>query len=72
MDEEWKPFERTFTGFDAVLVHHEIDHLDGVLFIDRIESLDDIYRVLWMENGKPVRVPISEIVPAIRVADMAD
>jgi len=72
MDENEKPFERTFTGFDAVLVHHEIDHLEGVLFIDRIESLDDIYRVVMDGKGKPVRVPISEIVPTIRVADMAD
>jgi peptide deformylase len=72
MDENEKPFERTFIGFDAVLVHHEIDHLEGVLFIDRIESLDDIYRVVMDGKGKPVRVPISEIVPTIRVADMAD
>ncbi len=26
-------------GFEAVLVQHEIDHLDGILFIDRIEDL---------------------------------
>lgn len=71
-DENEIPFERTFTGFDAVLVHHEIDHLEGVLFIDHIESLDDLYRVVMDGNGKPVRVPISEIVPTIRVADMAE
>lgn len=26
-------------GFEAVLVQHEIDHLDGILFIDRVENL---------------------------------
>jgi len=26
-------------GFEAILVQHEVDHLDGVLFIDRIEDL---------------------------------
>jgi hypothetical protein len=25
-------------GFDAVVVHHEVDHLNGVLFIDRVSS----------------------------------
>jgi len=28
-----------FTGFAAVVVQHELDHLDGVLFVDRISSL---------------------------------
>lgn len=70
--EDGRPFERTFAGFDAVVVHHEIDHLDGVLFIDHIESLDDLNRVHLDSNGKPVRVPISEIVPAIRLTDMPE
>ena len=30
--------ELTTTGFEAVLVQHEIDHLDGILFIDRAEA----------------------------------
>ena len=29
-------FERIFTGREAVCVCHELDHLDGVLFIDRM------------------------------------
>ena len=45
-DEEGEPFERVFTGFDAVVVHHEIDHLDGILFIDRLEKLEDLYTVV--------------------------
>ena len=72
LDESGKPFERVFTDFDAVLVHHEIDHLEGVLFIDRIQSLGDLYRVIIDGNGRPVQVPVSEIVPLIRVTDMAD
>lgn len=28
----------TLEGFDAVVAHHEIDHLDGVLFTDRVTS----------------------------------
>jgi peptide deformylase len=62
LDEDGKPFDRVFEGFDAVVVHHEIDHLDGVLFIDRIEKLEDLYRVHFDDDGKPVRVPLSQVV----------
>jgi len=32
-------------GFEARAVLHEIDHLDGILFLDRVESLvDDLFR----------------------------
>ena len=31
--------ELTATGFEAVAIQHEIDHLDGMLFLDRISSL---------------------------------
>lgn len=76
LDESGKKFDRTFEGFDAVVVHHEIDHLDGVLFIDRIEKLEDLYRVYVDDNGKPVRVPISQIMgvgkDAIRISEVAE
>jgi len=29
-------------GFEAVIVQHEIDHLDGVLFIDRVRRARDL------------------------------
>lgn len=59
MDEAGDPFDQVFEGFDAVVVHHEIDHLDGVLFIDRIERLEDLYHVREGEDGELVRVPLS-------------
>ena len=32
-------------GFEARCVLHELDHLDGMLFLDRVESLvDDVFR----------------------------
>ena len=58
LDEKGRPFEQTFEGFDAVVVHHEIDHLNGVLFIDRVASVDDLYRVQEDENGQRIRVPV--------------
>ena len=59
LDKAGNPFDRVFEGFDAVVVHHEIDHLDGVLFIDRVESIEDLYRVREDENGQLVRAPLS-------------
>jgi peptide deformylase len=29
----------TATGFEAVAIQHEMDHLDGVLFLDRVTSI---------------------------------
>jgi peptide deformylase len=58
LNEHGQPFGRVFEGFDAVIVHHEIDHLNGVLFIDRIERLEDLYRVEQDLDGYLIRVPI--------------
>ena len=59
LDESGKTFDEVYEGFDAVVVHHEIDHLDGVLFIDRIENWDDLYKVHKNEQGEMVRVRVS-------------
>lgn len=33
------------TGFEAVVIQHELDHLDGLLFLDRVSSLkSDLFR----------------------------
>ncbi|WP_349367854.1 peptide deformylase [Salinarimonas sp.] len=36
LDREGAPFEVELAGMDAVCVQHEIDHLAGVLFVDRL------------------------------------
>jgi len=39
-------------GFEARCVQHELDHLDGVLFLDRVDSLvDDIFRRKQRQAG---------------------
>ncbi len=62
MDEEGEPFERIYKDFDAVVIHHEIDHLDGILFVDRVESIEDLYQVHQKETGEIVRVPLSDFI----------
>lgn len=59
LDEDGRPFDRVYEGFDAVIIHHEIDHLDGVLFIDRIEKIDDLYTIRQNERGEMVRIPVT-------------
>lgn len=61
LDATGQNFDRVFEGFDAVVVHHEIDHLNGLLFIDRINTIEDLYHVREDANGNIVRVPLSPI-----------
>lgn len=37
-DEKGKVTERTLDGFVAHVAQHEVDHLNGVLFVDRVED----------------------------------
>ncbi len=39
LDRSGEPFERDADGLLAVCIQHEIDHLDGKLFVDYISSL---------------------------------
>ena len=34
-----EPIDEHLTGFSAIIAQHETDHLDGILFIDRISRL---------------------------------
>ena len=38
-DLEGKPIDRTVDGFHARVVQHEVDHLDGILFPQRVRDL---------------------------------
>lgn len=33
-----------FTGFEARAVQHEVDHLDGLLFLDRVAGREAVFR----------------------------
>jgi peptide deformylase len=34
----------TFSGFEARAVQHELDHLDGLLFLDRVAGREAVFR----------------------------
>jgi peptide deformylase len=45
IDPEGKTIHLDAEGFEAVVLQHEIDHLNGILFLDRVSSLaTDVFR----------------------------
>ena len=53
-------------GFEARAVLHEIDHLDGILFLDRVESLvDDVFRRKSYASGSESAAPASRSSPGV-------
>jgi len=45
LSREGKAIRLKATGLMAQAMQHELDHLDGVLYVDHIESRDKLYRV---------------------------
>ncbi len=60
-DERGKPIRLRAEGLMARVLQHEIDHLNGNLFVDRLESLDKLFRVEPSDQEEPdqqQRMPI--------------
>jgi peptide deformylase len=43
-DAQGAPLRVKADGFEARCLQHEIDHLDGILFLDRVESPTQVFR----------------------------
>ncbi|MEM6445191.1 MAG: peptide deformylase [Cyanobacteria bacterium P01_D01_bin.123] len=52
-DRHGKPFERELEGFEAIVVQHELDHLDGIVFIDRVRSISSDIRLRTPDAPPP-------------------
>lgn len=70
-DENGKSFERELEGLAAVCLQHEMDHLNGKLFVDYLSALkrERIRRKLEKErrerasgNGKPASRPAARVI----------
>jgi len=54
LDEQGKPHTQTFSGFPAIIIQHEYDHLNGILFPKRVlEQNNKLYKS-HKEKGKDV------------------
>jgi peptide deformylase len=38
LDEDGKPVQRWFEGYDAIVIQHEMDHLEGTVILDRVSG----------------------------------
>lgn len=54
-DEQGNPHEETITGFLAVIIQHETDHVNGILFTQRVlEQKNKLYQDAKDEHGKDI------------------
>jgi peptide deformylase len=52
-DLEGKPFEKELTGLQAIAFQHEYDHIEGLLFVDRISPLKkELFKRWWKKREK--------------------
>jgi len=61
VDEFGQKQDREFSGWDARVIQHELDHLDGILFMDRLDSLADLYVLVTDDEGHRKPVPYLEV-----------
>ena len=43
LDKNFKKHKQVFTGFTAQIIQHEVDHLNGIIFYDRIDKNKPFY-----------------------------
>ena len=69
LDVEGNKVEYRFEGYDARVAAHEIDHLDGVLFFDRLDSLQDLYYLTPdPEDEEDIKfVPYLDVHPELKL-----
>lgn len=47
IDREGNQIEQAVSGFTAVIFQHEIDHLNGIVFVERVKKEEDLH---WVEK----------------------
>lgn len=57
-DVKGNTFRLRARGFLARIILHENDHLDGILFVDRVDDPTTLHRYEEQEDGEVVAVPV--------------
>jgi peptide deformylase len=64
LDRDAQPYRITVTGFKARAVQHEIDHLDGILFLDRLSAVKrGLLMAKWKKLRKGTTGYLKEVTP---------
>lgn len=64
LDRDGAPYRVTVSGYKARAVQHEIDHLDGVLFLDHLSAVKrGLLLAKWKKARKGKRGYIKEVTP---------
>lgn len=70
LDEHGKKVERDLEGMDARVFQHELDHLDGILFLQRLSSLDDLYVNIKKDDGRIISIPYLKVREQASLGDV--
>lgn len=62
LDENGQQHTREFEGWNARVIQHELDHLDGILLLDRLKSYEDLYVYVKDKEGKTKVVPYLQVI----------
>jgi len=52
LNDEWILISRKLDWFEAIVFQHEYDHLQWVLFLDRMESFESLCTYEWFQKNK--------------------
>jgi peptide deformylase len=64
LDRDGKPYRASLAGFKARAVQHEIDHLDGILFLDRLSAVKrGLLLAKWKKLRKGQSGHVKEVTP---------
>jgi peptide deformylase len=64
LDRDARPYRITVAGFKARAVQHEIDHLDGILFLDRLSAVKrGLLMAKWKRLRKGMTGYLKEVAP---------
>ena len=64
LDRDGRPFRTEATGYKARAIQHEIDHLDGILFLDHLSAVKRALLLSkWKKSRKGAKGYLKEVTP---------
>ncbi len=61
LGEDGNELDMRVEDMDARVIHHEIDHLDGILFLDHLTDPEELYTPVKGEDGKSKMVRLVDL-----------